>query len=115
MFNLMVSCSKQFVNNFDKFELTSFEAKGAFSKATNDIIATTALGVECNSMENPKNELYLAGQDLLNANGFFFKLKFFLAFVSPSLSKVIFLILTLIDVVLVIPICIFVCRYLKFD
>lgn len=89
MFSLIVECAQQLVDYFDDDKLISLEIKEVFSKVTNDIIATTAFGVACNSLKNPNNEMLLIGTNATMFSGFLMKIKFFAASVTPVLAKVI--------------------------
>ncbi|KAF2899553.1 hypothetical protein ILUMI_06627 [Ignelater luminosus] len=88
MFNLMKNCSKQFVKYYQQEGgIVTLEMKDAFTRFTNDVIANTAFGVECNSLDNPNNEFYLMGKDASNFSGIR-SLKFLLTAFSPTLMKV---------------------------
>jgi len=58
-----------------------------FTKYTNDIIATAAFGIECDSLSNPKNEFYEMVRDFTNFRGLR-ALIFFGYIFSPKLMKV---------------------------
>ena len=58
-----------------------------FTRYTNDVIATAAFGIECDSLSNPKNEFYEMGRDLTNIGGVR-ALTFFGYAFSPKLMKV---------------------------
>ncbi|KAL7302463.1 hypothetical protein TKK_0005111 [Trichogramma kaykai] len=64
MFELIVECSNHFTDYFVQHpELAEeFEAKSAFTRYTSDVIATSAFGIEVNSMKNPDNEFFKNGQ-----------------------------------------------------
>ncbi|KAF2899551.1 hypothetical protein ILUMI_06625, partial [Ignelater luminosus] len=84
MFNLMKNCSKQFVKHYHKESgIVTLEMKDAFTRFTNDVIATTAFGIDCDSLTNPNNEFYLMGKDASNFTGIR-SLKFL---VSPVILK----------------------------
>ncbi|KAF2899545.1 hypothetical protein ILUMI_06619 [Ignelater luminosus] len=88
MFNLMKDCSKQFIRHYQREgDIVTLEMKDAFTRFTNDVIASTAFGVECNSLDNPNNEFYLMGKDASNFSGIR-ALKFLLTALSPTLMKV---------------------------
>ena len=58
-----------------------------FTRYTNDVIATAAFGIECDSLSNPKNEFYEMGRDVTNITGLRALKAFGYAF-SPKLMKV---------------------------
>jgi len=41
----------------------SLDLKDLFTKFTNDVIATAAFGIQCNTLQNPDNEFYRMGKD----------------------------------------------------
>jgi cytochrome P450 family 9 len=47
----------------DSSDVLSLELKDLFTKYTNDVIATAAFGVQCNTLENPDNEFYKKGKE----------------------------------------------------
>jgi len=61
--------------------------KDLFTRYTNDVVATAAFGIECDSLSNPKNEFYEMGRDFTNFTGFR-ALIFFGYVFSPKLMKV---------------------------
>jgi hypothetical protein len=63
------------------------EMKDLFTRYTNDVIATSAFGIGCDSLNNPKNEFYEMGKDITNFRGVR-ALIFFGYMMSPKLMKV---------------------------
>ena len=61
--------------------------KDLFTRYTNDVIATSAFGIECDSLSNPKNEFYKMGRDVTNFRGVRALILFGYTF-SPKLMKV---------------------------
>jgi cytochrome P450 family 9 len=45
-------------------DVLPLELKELFTKYTNDVIATVAFGIQCNTLENPDNEFYKMGKEL---------------------------------------------------
>ncbi|KAK5641054.1 hypothetical protein RI129_009601 [Pyrocoelia pectoralis] len=88
MFILMKECSKEFLNYYqtkgDKIEI---DLKDAFSRFANDVIATTAFGVSCNSLANPKNEFYILAKEFSFIGGVR-RFAFLLNFISPTFSRI---------------------------
>ena len=62
--------------------------KQFFTRFTNDAIATSAFGIEVDSLADPENEFYLMGKDLTDLFSGLRSLKLFLATTSPFLFKV---------------------------
>lgn len=71
MFDFMSECGK----NLTKFlldkneETVELQMKDLFSKFANDVIASTAFGYKCDSLNEPNNEFFKMGKDLTRANG----------------------------------------------
>ncbi|KAF2894715.1 hypothetical protein ILUMI_11460 [Ignelater luminosus] len=88
MFGLMTECAVNFVKYFEKQNkgIINVEMKNAFSRFTNDVIGSTAFGITCNSLENPKNEFYLMGKSASNFSGLK-SLKVFFYTISPVIMK----------------------------
>jgi len=63
------------------------EMKDLFTRYTNDVIATSAFGIGCDSLKDPKNEFYEMGRDITNFRGLR-ALIFFGYMMSPKLMKV---------------------------
>ncbi|XP_044270810.1 probable cytochrome P450 9f2 [Tribolium madens] len=88
MFNLIDECAKEFVEYFrsktsDTIEL---EMKDTLRRFTNDVIASTAFGLEINSLQDGKNDFLLMGEAATNF-GYIRSLKFVLFTLSPTLCK----------------------------
>ncbi|KAF5285372.1 hypothetical protein FQR65_LT13262 [Abscondita terminalis] len=87
MFGLMRDCSEQFSKHFSKRgELIEVELKDTFARFANDVIATTALGVTCDSFSNPNNEFYVLVKEMSEVDGITGML-FLLNFFAPTLAK----------------------------
>ncbi|KAK5641864.1 hypothetical protein RI129_010411 [Pyrocoelia pectoralis] len=82
MFLLFCECSQQFVEYFEKKteNVVTIEMKDIFTRFTNDVIASTAFGFECDSLGDQTNEFYRMGKMttmgrgrmlLISALGFF--------------------------------------------
>ncbi|XP_012535425.1 cytochrome P450 9e2-like [Monomorium pharaonis] len=89
MFTLMSECAK----DFGKFLSTLSEdkckmnMKDAFSKYTNDVIATCAYGIKINSMKDPTNKFYVYGKKSTDFSGSTV-FKFFFLRTFPTLGKI---------------------------
>jgi cytochrome P450 family 9 len=88
MYTLMEECAQQFVQYFQTKtdDVVELEMKDTFSRYANDVIATTAFGVKCDSLKD-KDEFYRMGQDATNFEGWRM-LKFFVLCISPKLTQV---------------------------
>ncbi|XP_029663904.1 cytochrome P450 9e2-like [Formica exsecta] len=65
MFKLMSKCAAEFSNYLAQMptEKRMMEIKDAFTRYTNDVIATCAFGISVDSMRNPNNEFYVYGKE----------------------------------------------------
>ena len=90
MFTLISQSGEQFGNHFLKKDenLITIEMKDTFTRFTNDVIANTAFGVECDSLGDRENEFYLMGKEITNFRGFWKTLKIFGYFLVPRVLKV---------------------------
>ncbi|KAK4875635.1 hypothetical protein RN001_012057 [Aquatica leii] len=88
MYVLMQECTEQFIQHFKtQNKSVSINVKDVFTRFANDIIGTSAFGINCNSMKNPDNEFYLMGKEATDFSGFKV-LKFFGYSFSPTLMKI---------------------------
>ncbi|KAF5293613.1 hypothetical protein FQA39_LY03098 [Lamprigera yunnana] len=91
IFLLIKECSKQFVDYYSKYdEMVTIEFKDAFSRFANDVIATSAFGIKCDSLKEPNNVFYLMGTEVVStfrgANLLILLLNMFLPIVSKTLQ-----------------------------
>lgn len=91
MFTLIDACAQHFTEYFikDGQRSAEVELKDAFSRFTNDVIATTAFGIECDSLQVKNNEFYLMGKDITNFSGLFNQWKLVGLAATPRLMKVV--------------------------
>ncbi|XP_063915545.1 cytochrome P450 9e2-like [Zophobas morio] len=89
MFTLISQSGEQFVNYFLKKDenFITVEMKGTLTRFTNDVIANTAFGVECDSLSDRNNEFYLMGKEAINFTGFWKNLRFFGLILMPKIAK----------------------------
>ncbi|KAK5649518.1 hypothetical protein RI129_000547 [Pyrocoelia pectoralis] len=88
-FTLMAECSNHFVNYLKKFDSkskVSLELKDAFTRYANDVIATCAFGITCNSLKDRNNEFYLMGKEATKFSGIQ-NLKFLGYTLCPGIMK----------------------------
>ena len=92
MFSLISQNGERFVKYFlDKdSKLITLEMKNIFTRFTNDVIANTAFGVECDSLSDRKNEFYMMGKEATDFSGFWMNVKLFVCILVPKLLQVIF-------------------------
>ncbi|GLH10658.1 Cytochrome P450 9e2 [Gryllus bimaculatus] len=63
------------------------DMKDFFTRFTNDVIATTAFGIQCDSLRDRQNAFYVMGRDLTNTKGL--RMLLFLGYLlSPKLMEV---------------------------
>jgi cytochrome P450 family 9 len=67
--------------------ILAVEMKDLFTRYTNDVIATSAFGISCDSLNNPGNEFYVLRRDITNFRGIRSLIIFAYMF-SPKLMKV---------------------------
>ncbi|XP_051157201.1 cytochrome P450 9e2-like [Leptopilina boulardi] len=86
MFELVDKCAENFVNYYldHPEDGKMVEMKEAFTRYTNDVIATSAFGISVDSMKYKDNEFYQRGKDAMNFMGFFRLIKFFFFRFCPS-------------------------------
>lgn len=73
MFILMSDCAHEFTNHFQSElkpgEKKIIELKDIFGRFANDVIATCAFGIKCNSMIDTDNEFYEMGKEVGDSKG----------------------------------------------
>lgn len=69
MYTLMDESALRFVQHFKNQDknVLEVELKDTLSRFTNDIIATTAFGIECDSLKYKTNQFYLMGKIIASA------------------------------------------------
>ncbi|XP_058837439.1 cytochrome P450 9e2-like [Topomyia yanbarensis] len=74
MFDLIVECSENAVRYYKDEARTKgpqeYEMKNIFSRFTNDVVATSAFGLQVDSLKNPTNEFYVTGKKMMNFSRF---------------------------------------------
>ncbi|KAK4874173.1 hypothetical protein RN001_013533 [Aquatica leii] len=89
MFEFMSECAYNFVRHFEGESKTiTVELKDFFTRYTNDVIASAAFGLSCNSVKERDNEFYEMVKEATNLTGFLTNLKFLSVMISPTLSKI---------------------------
>ncbi|CAH1997158.1 unnamed protein product [Acanthoscelides obtectus] len=89
MFLLMSDCAKRFTQFFaDKNdEIVELEMKDSFTRYCNDVIATCAFGIECDSLRQPNNAFYVMGKRTTNFSSLSMQLKFIALSAVPWLFE----------------------------
>ncbi|KAH0999927.1 hypothetical protein HUJ04_008163 [Dendroctonus ponderosae] len=89
LFNLMNGAAENFVTFFlNKNEkLIVLEMRDTFSRFANDIIATTAFGIEVDSLKSPNNPFHLLGKRITDYSSLVKRLRFFAILIMPKLTK----------------------------
>ncbi|XP_034937249.1 cytochrome P450 9e2-like [Chelonus insularis] len=89
LFKLISQTSEEFVEYlYDNPDLCeTLDIKDAFTRYTNDVIATSAFGIQVNSMKDRENEFYLRGKDATNLTGTRRILKFMCGILFPRLMR----------------------------
>ncbi|KAK9752527.1 Cytochrome P450 [Popillia japonica] len=83
----MTECAEEYVNYFlNQKKTVDVELKDITTRYTNDIIASVAFGVKCDSINEKNNEFYLMGKKMTNLT-FLRGLAFLLYGIMPKLSK----------------------------
>ncbi|XP_074040218.1 cytochrome P450 9e2 isoform X2 [Leptinotarsa decemlineata] len=90
MFFLMRDAAENFANHFLKQDedVVVIEMKDTFTHFCNDVIATTAFGVEVDSLANPDTEFYRMGKKATDLSRPGKQLRFIINMVAPWISKV---------------------------
>ena len=87
MFKLMSNCGRNFADYLTERSIDKpniLNTKDAFTRYTNDVIATCAFGIGLDSMKNPKNDFYVLGRKSTSFEGLL-SLKFFLLRSFPKI------------------------------
>ncbi|XP_014208466.1 cytochrome P450 9e2-like [Copidosoma floridanum] len=89
MFQLVSECSREFVQYFvnNPDSAKNVEAKDAFTRYTNDVIATAAFGIQVNSMRDRENEFYVYGKDATSFGTVCRLIKFMLFRAFPNVMR----------------------------
>lgn len=99
MFVLVNKCGEQMTNYLDSEmkrqveenhpdgDTLTLEFKAFFRRFTNDVIATTAFGIQIDSLKDPKNDFYTMGENVTSMS-VLRTIKFFLYILVPFVMKV---------------------------
>lgn len=90
LFGLINKTAENFVDHFKQFnqEEMEIELKTIFLKFANDVITSSAFGVEVDSMKNPENEFYALSTEVTSFSTITKAFKFFGYMFFPNFFKV---------------------------
>lgn len=90
MFFLISDCAENFTKYFlDKNEkIITVNMKDISTRFTNDVIATAAFGIQCDSLNDKNNEFYIMGKEATDFSGFWKNMRFLLTVFLPKLASV---------------------------
>lgn len=90
MFTLISDMAEQFTDHLSKRtysnNIVSLEMKDLFTRFANDVIATSAFGINCDSIQDRNNEFYKMGQKTI-LDGFSDSIKIFGYTLSPTIME----------------------------
>ncbi|EFN83830.1 Cytochrome P450 9e2, partial [Harpegnathos saltator] len=88
MFTLMSECAIDFTKSLSEMSAnkSDMDMKDAFTKYTNDVIASCAFGIKVNSISDPTNKFYVYGKEAINFQGLR-AYKFFFFSTFPWLTR----------------------------
>ncbi|XP_072389471.1 uncharacterized protein [Diabrotica undecimpunctata] len=89
MLYLIINVADKFTKYFlsqDK-DLIEVEMKELASRYGTDVIASTAFGLEVDSLENPNNEFFLKGKEFLDLRNFKVMARFIIVMFFPRIAK----------------------------
>ncbi|XP_017770162.1 PREDICTED: cytochrome P450 9e2-like [Nicrophorus vespilloides] len=90
MFNLIDDCAKKFIDfhlEASKDGEITVEMKDIFTRYSNDVIATCAFGVTCDSLKEPKNEFYVMGREATDFSSVMKNIVIFMYILVPNIAK----------------------------
>lgn len=90
MFELMLKCVEQSMRFFENknSDFLMLEMKETFGRITNDVFATTHFGVECDSLQDRNNAMFLMGERGVDFGGFWIKFRYVLIQMFPNITRV---------------------------
>ncbi|XP_028133915.2 cytochrome P450 9e2 [Diabrotica virgifera virgifera] len=89
MFVLMKANAERFVNFYlnQNKEIIQVEMKEVSTRYSNDVIASTAFGFDCDSLAEPNNEFYIMGKNLTAFGRFSTIIRFLFSMFLPNVAK----------------------------
>ncbi|KAK5641876.1 hypothetical protein RI129_010423 [Pyrocoelia pectoralis] len=89
MFKLFDECTEQLIEYLQEkgSSRTDVDLKDLLTRFANDIIASAAFGLSCNSFKDPENQFYLMGKEATDLSGFWKNLAFVIITLFPRIAK----------------------------
>lgn len=89
MFELVSEIGAQMAEYFKQVDDESrhLEFKELFSRFTNDVIATSAFGIQVDSLKNKDNEFFTSAKTLMDFTGIWTSIRFIFLFMFPKVAK----------------------------
>lgn len=69
MFDLINKCGSNFVTYLKQNDTKQIEMNDIFKRLTTNAIASTAFGVECDALNNPKDDFIVMGREIGDLTG----------------------------------------------
>ena len=92
MFSLIDECAENFTTYFENMVNSSnvleIDVKDATTRFTNDVIATSAFGIKCDSLKNKENDFIVNSRKAMEFSGLKNMLKFVILGNFPKLARV---------------------------
>lgn len=90
IFILMTETAQSFVKYFEENpeEAKNLEMKDTTTRFANDVIASSAYGIKCDSLRDKNNDFFVMGKDLTGFTSLSKNLTVFACILMPKLCKV---------------------------
>jgi cytochrome P450 family 9 len=90
LFSIISQNGEQFVKHFQEQDkdVVTVEMRDVITKFTNDVIANSVFGFDCNSLKEPNNEFYVRGKEATDFKSFRKIFVFMGSILIPQLIKV---------------------------
>ena len=92
MFSLIDECADHFTTHFENIVNPSnaleIDVKDTITRFTNDVIATTAFGIKCDSLKDRENKFIVNSKRAMDFSGIKNMLKFIILGSFPKLARV---------------------------
>ena len=92
MFSLICECAENFTAYFENIvnpsKIFEIDVKDTITRFTNDVIATAAFGIKCDSLKDKENEFIINSRKLMAFSGIKNMFKFIILEYFPKLARV---------------------------
>ena len=92
MFSLISECADNFTNYFGNVVTSSsvleIDVKDTITRFTNDVIATSAFGIKCDSLKDKENDFFINSTKAMKFSGLKNMLRFIVLGSLPKLARV---------------------------